>query len=90
MEDYTKYVQTFTNTVENPYNKYNNHLIWKARNGEEYTIEEMETDHIKNCLKAIAKGKVVRRERFIVLFQKELARRGSDLGEIIYGEVQTR
>ena len=63
------------------------YLVWCSQIGRDYQIKDMATSHIINCLRAIQDGKVVRRQRFIIPFKKELARRHSELGECIYGDV---
>lgn len=54
---------------------YPQHPIWITQEGKHLTIDEMSTQHIKNCLKEIYKRNGTWRREFIRPFECELRRR---------------
>jgi hypothetical protein len=51
-----------------------NHL-WETRDGSLYNIHDMETSHIKNCIKMIYKSNGRWRHEYLRLFEVELRSR---------------
>jgi hypothetical protein len=51
-----------------------NHL-WETRDGSLYNIRDMETTHIKNCIKMIYRSNGQWRHSYLRLFESELRRR---------------
>jgi hypothetical protein len=50
--------------------------IWRTKDGRVLKVEEMETGHIKNCMRMLERNNVPIRKPYIVMFTKELHRRG--------------
>lgn len=58
--------------------------VWWTKEMQPIPLVEMETSHIKNCI-AMIEGEKNWRRMYLVPLKKELARRHSELGEILYG-----
>ena len=59
--------------------------IWYTRLGDGHALADMSNEHIKKCIAMIEESDTGWRIEFLVPLKKELARRKSELGEIIYG-----
>jgi hypothetical protein len=53
--------------------------IWKTQKGEYLRIRDMDTNHIKNCIKCIYKSNGNWRPEYLRLFENELRRRKNEV-----------
>lgn len=60
--------------------------VWVTKEGKSYKLHEMETSHIQNCIKLI-EARDNWRTAFLIPMKKELTRRDSKLGEVVYGNI---
>ena len=59
---------------------------WYTKDYRPMTLDIMSVSHIEKCIAMIQKSETGWRIEFLVPLRKELARRNSELGEIIYGD----
>ena len=50
--------------------------MWRTKDGRVLNVEDMGTEHIQNCIRMLERNNVPIRKPYIIMFTKELHRRG--------------
>lgn len=52
--------------------------LWETKEGKTLSVKEMETSHIKNCIRMLLRNRSPFAEVYVPMFENELARRGEE------------